>query len=360
VPSLVAIVGVGRNGSTLLLRLLDGSPQLWLHPVDVVYLGPFDDIARAGRIVGPAGRSATTRPLTALASRAPAGPLVDWFRGHVEELDTLAARDGDPFDGLRNGKVRVEEFLPAFLDAVRRAYRGGPARLLGFKTVEPAYVEDYARVFPDMRFVHIFRHPVQNYASLKRTWLERKRQPFWDSGEDILATFLDARWLAHARAYARLGEREPERHVLVRYEELCLRPREEVTRVAEWLGVDPPPEPELQTLLGGRHVDVLPLSVPSKPGLVSPQAVVADMAAEFGYDEIVSSREAELIWRVLGGPASKLGYRDPPRSSGLVLWLRWLPADASELQNVPLRAWRRWLVEILRRRLFVTRKLLSR
>ena len=38
---LVGIFGAGRNGSTLLMRLLDGSSGLWIYPIELNYLRTF-------------------------------------------------------------------------------------------------------------------------------------------------------------------------------------------------------------------------------------------------------------------------------------------------------------------------------
>ena len=40
-PQFLNIMGTGRNGSTLLMRLLDGSPNLWVYPIEFNYLRKF-------------------------------------------------------------------------------------------------------------------------------------------------------------------------------------------------------------------------------------------------------------------------------------------------------------------------------
>ena len=35
---LLGIFGTGRNGSTMLMRLLDGSPGIWIFPYELSYL----------------------------------------------------------------------------------------------------------------------------------------------------------------------------------------------------------------------------------------------------------------------------------------------------------------------------------
>ena len=127
-------------------------------------------------------------------------------------------------------------------------------------------------------------------------------------------------------------------------------------RLCAQLGVRPPAEPARPTSLGGEQFHELPPN-PSAPGLATPQHVVKDMAAQFGYDEVITAREANLIARAVGTLGPALGYDDLPDPGGrLGLWLRWLPLDSSERQNVNGR--RRWMLELAKRRIYLTRTIL--
>lgn len=366
---LVGIFGAGRNGSTLIARLLDGSPDLWIHPIDVVFLPVWNDIAAHGTVRGDSYRTASARPLRhldrPLAWRAVASLFaldVDQIeQEYVPRLEQPLTLRREAIEALdRDGTTTAAAFFPAFLAAAREAAARSPEpveRLLGFKTSETPYVDDFVRLWPEMRFVHIVRDPVSNYRSLKRTWMENKGAPFWTHGEDMLRMFLEARWLPHARAILRLQESDPARHLLVRYEDLLDDAEGEVLRLCEGLSIRPPEQPTLQTVLGGERMRVLPPN-PSKPGVETPQAVVSDLAQRFGYDEVVTEREAQLITSATSDLARALGYRDlPDAPNRLSLWLRWLPVDASERLNVTSR--RRLVLELAKRRLFVTRSLIS-
>jgi hypothetical protein len=365
---LVGIFGAGRNGSTLIARLLDGSPDLWIHPIDVVFLPLWDDLATRGRVRGESARTATVRPLRNLSDRLDWRSIAPVFAPQVDEIAELYLPElEDPYELRRqalaaldrDGATTPAEFFPAFLEAARRASarepEPAPARL-GFKTSETAYVDDFVRLWPEMSFVHIVRHPIHNYASAKRTWMRGKRTPFWTHGEDVLRVFLESRWVPHAEAVLRYREADPDHHLLVRYEDLCADAEGEVLRLCEALGVHPPHEPALQTALGGERLRELPRN-PSAPGVATPQHVVRDMATRFGYDEIVAPREAELIARRVGALGRALGYDDLPDPRGRVaMWLSWLPVESSERQNV--RNWGRWLLELAKRRAYVTRMIL--
>lgn len=366
---LVAIFGAGRNGSTLLVRLLDGSSGLWLHPVETNYLCVFDDLVRLGRSSAETVQNATTRALAALGGELAAERLVTEYAHHWEEIEDTYVRRleqplerrADPADALRTRQTYdVRSFLPAFLETTRLAYDWRPEEpaALVFKTIETPYVDDYLQVFPDLRCLHILRDPVPNYASLKRTRAHFKRYPFYQGGDE-LRTFLEARWLPHARAIARLAEAKQGRHLVVRYEDLRTEPIRLIGQICAWLGVSPPDDPEQLTVLGGRRMTTMPAN-PSQPGVDPPSRVVADMEQRFDYAQVVTARERELIARCTGGLAERIGYASSHgggRLAAFRLWLRWLPPDRSERLNPG--SWLRWGWALARRRAYVTRKLLA-
>ena len=48
---LVGIFGTGRNGSSLLTRLLDGIDNSYIHPIEINFLSAMDDLSASSRRV---------------------------------------------------------------------------------------------------------------------------------------------------------------------------------------------------------------------------------------------------------------------------------------------------------------------
>lgn len=368
---LVAIFGAGRNGSTMLGRLLDGGPDLWSHPTEVNYLCVFDDLATRGEPAFDSIQNARLRPLTGLGASVPTELLWsayahDWgdIRSiYLSRLEGVALPHAEPLELLsRRSAYRADEFLPAYLEAMRLALDPSRDRkALLFKTIEVPYVDDYRRVFPELKCLHIVRDPLTNYASEKRTWMYRKDRPFYGGAEDYLSRFLEHRWTPHVRAALRLREGDPEHHLIVRYEDVCADPPGSVRRIFEWLGLKPPADSAEQTVLGGRRMTTLP-SNPSQPGIATPRRVEANMASRFGYRDVLAPREQALLTRCTKPLAQRLGYDLAPKErdiGALRLWLRWVPVDEAERLHVRRRlgSQARWVIELARRRVYVARKL---
>jgi len=371
---LVGIFGAGRNGSSLLMRLLDGSPGLWIYPIELNYLRTF-----APRTL----KGAVKQTLSACASMLPR-PAVEafehrrrrlvgtWAAEQLQELkDTYLDKlvepipaAGDPLQGIaRRVTGDVSQDLEAYLDVIRSCYDErrlpSPPQLM-FKSIEVSDLPRYWRMFPEMKFIHIMRHPYSNYSSLKRTDMVQKQKPFWYQGGDILRLQLESRWIPHAQFALQGLAAEPSRHHVVRYEDLCESPSRIVTDMCAWLGVAPPKEPTIQTVLGGKHLKALP-SNPSLKGVDTPAQVVSDMAKQFGYDEILTERERQLILFRTYDLGCRLGYfstADKAQVPGRFrLLLDWLAPDQWEYMNASSRP--RLVRALLERRLYLCRKLLS-
>src|SRR5262249_34257119 len=167
---------------------------------------------------------------------------------------------------------------------------------------------------------------------------------------DELRMLLEQRWLPHARFAVEHAPADPQRHFVVRHEDVVAAPVETIEQICTWLGVRPPPEPDVQTVLGGRRMTHLPVN-PSRPGVDTPARVVGDMSATYGYDEVLTNRERDFIVARTREQACKLGYDLSGGSSRLRLAVRWLPPDHWELVNS--RSPRRSLGAILARRRYI-------
>lgn len=341
---MLGIFAAGRNGSTLLLRLLDGSPGLWVYPIELNYLGKRDWFARDpagfGHWVSAQEEALRENYLTRLEH-----PLAP-----VEPLERGELLPGDP----------PEPRLLAFLDSVRRAYAPpelASSALHAFKTVEVSRIDRYRELFPGLRCLHLVRDPLTNYASLKRAVLVHKRVAFWAHDGDFLPAFLERGWVPHARFVLGEAAGDPERHLLVRYEDLVREPERVVRGICDWLGVAPPAEAALQTVLGGRRLRELPRDPQSPDRPARPVEAVPDMPARAGYEEVVSERERALIRLATGDLAERLGYGPAsPRPGRVGLAVRWLLPDRWETMNSG--SWLALGRALLKRRLYVYGKLL--
>jgi hypothetical protein len=307
------VFGAARDGSTLLMRLLDGSPDLWIYPIEIKF---FCQIAAQRDL--RAWRREPQRIDEALV------PVDTLSRYALHQLDQLRQgylaklADGAPHTEpvelpAPGAELSWGEALEWFLAAARRSLGEAGTRRLGFKTTEALEKLLYERALgARLRAVHIVRDPIEQFASTKRTVLERPEFLYWYQGRNakrVLPLFVE-RWSEHARTALAAAERDPSTALIVRYEDIRADAPAQVHRICAWLGVEPPPLPEIQTVLDGRHMSQLPAN-PSKAGVATPARVVADTAAEFGYEDVVEPRERDVVLSKTGSLARAFGYDLP-------------------------------------------------
>jgi hypothetical protein len=176
-------------------------------------------------------------------------------------LDGCRAGDaGMLFAGARDFVLNNREYrLPRRLlwaarrmrNAYRRPSHDGHAAGWGWK--EPnshIYLEDLARRFPAMRYIHVIRHGLDMAFSGNQAQLDNWGSLFGlDKGmSDSPAQRSLRYWIRSNQAVLRKGgELLQERFLVMRFDDLCDRPREEIKRLAAFVRV-PINQEELDSL----------------------------------------------------------------------------------------------------------------
>jgi hypothetical protein len=210
------VVGYYRSGTTLMLNLLQGHPDVVALPgesrhFNVLRHRPLDDVHDAWirRLVSPDGQP----PFWLLGQPWKAGD--DGYERFTHRLLAYAA-------------VRPADDLLGVAAAALADARGRPARMWAEKTPRnELLVDDILAVYPAARFVHVVRDPRATVASI-RAW---NRSRFLVS-VPAAAVELRESLAAARRNAARLGE---DRYLVVRYEDLVAEPEAEMRRVASLL-----------------------------------------------------------------------------------------------------------------------------
>lgn len=337
---LIGIFGTGRNGSTLLGRLLDGLGATYVHPVEENFLSVLADLSCQGSVRRITGQNCTTAPLRGLEHAISREALTTAYQGSLDAL-RRSVEANLPFSQSR-GPFRLDEMLPKSsypADEFVREYLASAAAVFpesrhehhAFKTIETPYVTDYATRFPDMRFIHIVRDPVVVCSSQKRSLMETKRYPATYIGHDWLVCMIDKRWVPHARTI--LALRDDSRHIVVRYEDLVASPVVEISRLASWLGTSPPERPNVQTIFGNRDFAVLDDN-PSKSGIQTPREAMPNLREKFGYVEVLTAREIDLINFKTADLQCHFGYKPSTQPSLPQVLSQYLCIDSWEWKNV--------------------------
>ena len=225
------ICGHPKSGTSLLLSLLDGHPDVLAFPEETKYFRAIHDRAD----LRSAGTLITHTRVGRLARRTAAGgalPRVDPV-AFERELETLLAPTRRP-----------HEVLPAVMLAYAASRGSLPRSYWAEKTpLHELHLSKAIALWPDLRAIYVLRDPRDVHVSFSV-----KRQT---RGRKLSALSTVRRMRASLRAWDAFSSAHPDRACLVRYEDLVREPAAATRELARFLEIPWTEELLSPTLAGG-------------------------------------------------------------------------------------------------------------
>ncbi len=240
--------GAPKSGTTLLLSLLDGHPQLIVLPEETHYLEQYPKYVALGSFQAKLRRLLEDSDLRVLrqGSSAP-----------KREVPSPDVRDYPNFDHDRFARLAAQAVEQTWMDdslllsETARAY----AIAAGYNWQEcvrwvektPANTDDpetLFRLFPEAKLLQVVRDPRAAFASRKKRLVNRY-------GRYAKAHRLVQEWNRSSRQIPRLLQRGPQ-YLVIRYEDFVRAPREGLEKVCRFIGIECLPELFSPTR-GGQH-----------------------------------------------------------------------------------------------------------
>jgi Sulfotransferase family len=294
---LVLVTQAPRSGGTLLLRLFDGHRSCLTIPHELGRMLPAGSLPREPRAAFDA---LTPKPVYKWHE---SGVEIGWSRLAGPRMHRYEFRLPPPLllrlfaDLAERSPVHSDrELLDAYFTAYFNAWLEGPGLdaertwLVGFEPggiAKPGRMERFDENYPDGRVISVVRDPWSWLVSARR-WNRRLTHP-------KVALRL---WLQATEAALAYRRRQPQRLLVVSFDDLLIRTRGTMESVARFLRI-PFAEALLAPTFAGRPTD----SNSSFPGLSAgvSAAPVVDRRSELGVrDERAVDRLAGRTWeRVL-------------------------------------------------------------
>lgn len=230
------VCGHPKSGTSLLLSLLDGHPEILALPEETKYFraihGQADLRAAEGLLartrVGRLGRQRDDAPV---AGRNLAGVDAAIFEAE------LARR--------LSGEREARELLPAVVLAYAAACGESPRSYWAEKTpLHEHHLGVAIDLWPDLRAIYVIRDPRDVHVSFRAKRRTRGR------GLSPLQSV--RRMRSSLRVWDAFATRYPDRALLVRYEDLVVAPERTTRGVAAFLGVEWTPGMVAPTVAGRR------------------------------------------------------------------------------------------------------------
>lgn len=298
----VFICGVHRSGTTLVRNLLDGHPQLCVLPSEGSFLtslrAKLDRLLPAER-PGFLGREWLRR----LAN--PTGQAPFWLLGRTTEENSpyvTFARMLLAWWPIVESHFGAHGTLSPHI-AVALAYTsccGGPGigtevqRWAEKTPTNEFHLNRLWAELPDAKVIHVVRHPYAVYASRKR--LEERSFGTFRSARRTLEDLARSLQIAAEN----VCQEDCRDYLLVRYEELTVKPQEVIERLTDFLEIEPTPSLLYPTVA----------NMPTRPNSSFSEKQQAEgiLPDAVDYRRSLTPAERELIAAYTGDFAGALGY----------------------------------------------------
>ncbi|MFQ5576765.1 MAG: sulfotransferase [Anaerolineae bacterium] len=229
------LLGSHKSGTSLLRSLLDGTPELFVIPVEAhffQYGGYWVDYAlRPARPADPSFDQLVDGYVSHLrqSNRSAPGTSDSALAGqwNLDAFETTLRDRGRAFFAAGNFK----QFLDCYVAAMHVGLYGAPPATGRFveKSVENAeYVLLLQRMYPGARFIHLVRNPYATLTSIRRH-MRRGHFPF-------LGRALSA--LYNSYYYLYKNPRLIPDYLVIRYEDLVTWPGDVMRIVADFAGLE--------------------------------------------------------------------------------------------------------------------------
>lgn len=229
----IFLLGCHKSGTSLLRALLDGSPELFVIPIEAhffQYGGYWVDYALRSSLPATLTfrdlvRSFTKLIETSNQKTSPTSPVDLVGKWNVDRFSHYLRTFGAP----RYEEHGFRGFLDTYVEAIHVSLYGDSPSISRFveKSVENAeFASILKRIYPGAKFVHILRNPYATLVSIRRH-KTRKNYPF-------IAGIIDA--MINSYYYLYKNRSLMSDYMVIRYEDLVTKPQEvmrEVTRFIE-------------------------------------------------------------------------------------------------------------------------------
>jgi len=230
----IFLIGCGRSGTTLLYDILCGQPGLaWFSNYTDRWPG-LPQLAVLSRLYAPMRRRELSLPRAPLPSEG--YRIFDYYsaRSAADNNRPLDGSDANPMERLALRRV-----IAAHLRF------GGGSRFINKNTRNTRRVPFLHQMFPDARFIHVIRDPRATASSLLRVAFWPALRFWWRDNRtatelpDVDAeTLAGELWAHEVRAGLQQGLLGDSAYMEVRYEDLVAAPREQVSAVLKFVGLE--------------------------------------------------------------------------------------------------------------------------
>jgi hypothetical protein len=223
------IGGSPKSGTSLLLALLDGHPEVAVYPGETGHTGYLYPTLNDPRV------SLKTKLDTIIDYRCSLesyGYIPVEACNYIEVGETLRSYEDD----IGNNFIDVHSaLLQAFYEVFDPQHLSKSRLWVDKSPFSHLFADDIFSVFPDAKFIHILREPKDNFASVGGSVLKRRRSRVVQ--EALLWRYRV--WTAQSLYFAKRNQEKygASRYFVIRFRDLVQKPKEIVPKLVDFIGI---------------------------------------------------------------------------------------------------------------------------
>ncbi|MBN2016599.1 MAG: sulfotransferase [Candidatus Cloacimonetes bacterium] len=216
----VFVGGHRKNGTTLLIALLDGHPDLFVYPYEthfwyafypVYFSDNFTYEQRKQRIIDYVFHSLRQT-------------IKKWMRLDEKDLKCTYNELNSIFsEKVDNSDRDVKDFLDAIIYSAREILPDPNYETHKYWiekcTGSEIFVNDICKMYPHAKYIHVVRDPRDNWAVIKKGW-DKHYHTQYDSMDRLLRSVIDRNYISQKMSIDNTRIYGDDRYLVIRYEDM--------------------------------------------------------------------------------------------------------------------------------------------
>jgi len=351
--SLIGIFSVGRTGSSIFSRMIDKLDNTYVHPTEISFLSVYDDL---NSIYSSNFRkthyASKLKKKLDLRERYSSRCLYKYYKKDLYDINknflkySLSKNNLNYKDLFKKDKVNPISFVSNYLKTCSNSFIGinNPDYVI-FRSIEVSFLENYRILFPEMKFIHLIRDPIEAYRSLvisSRFKDSNIKRTSFNLGGDNLEIYIERRMKLHFE-YLSKYDKDPDfekNNLVINHRDLLENTNFELLKVGKFLGKKIENNFDKFSIFKNFKLDKLPknisgLDIKTKKQPNLDPYLIKNLKNIYDYSIDIETREKKLINLILKKYIEKYNFsKTPIYKNKLSLIINNLKISRWEFQNL--------------------------
>jgi hypothetical protein len=232
------IGGHRKNGTTLLIAMLDNHPNLFVYPYETHFWYSFYPIYTEGNFSLKEKKERIKEYVFGSLKQT----IEKWMKFNEEDLNFSYATLNKKFDDrIDNSNKTTKDFFDAVIFSARELLpdKNYNSHKMWIEkcTGSDIFANEIFKMYKKTKFIHMVRDPRDNWAVIKNGW-DKHYHTQYDSIERLMRSVIDRNYLQQRLAIENQKIFSSKKYMILKYEDLIKKPEKSILAVCQFIGLD--------------------------------------------------------------------------------------------------------------------------